>query len=315
MRDDLGRTITYLRLSVTDRCNCRCLYCMPADGVPMLSHRDILSFEELRDIVAAAATLGVRKVRLTGGEPLVRRGIVELVRMVAAVPGIDEVDMTTNACLLAPIAAGLRAAGLTRLNISLDTLDPERYRQITRTGTLDDALAGLHAAEAAGFTDTKVNCVLIGGINDDDLRSMAELARTRPLTVRFIELMPMGECARWPRERFVSADEVLNQVPELQRIGDDGVSEVFSAPGWAGKVGLIRPITHRFCGSCDRIRVTSDGRLKPCLHSATEINLRGLSGQELIDTLAAGIASKPAGHTMGDGRASSAARDMNEIGG
>lgn len=161
MRDDYGRDIHYLRLSVTDRCNCRCIYCMPENGVPMLSHSDILSFEEMRDIVVAAAALGVRKVRLTGGEPLVRHGVVDLVRMVAAVPGIEEVDMTTNATLLAPMAADLRAAGLTRLNVSLDTLDAGRYESITRRGTLADALAGLEAAQAAGFTNTKINCVLI----------------------------------------------------------------------------------------------------------------------------------------------------------
>ena len=224
MRDEFGRDIRYLRLSVTDRCNCRCVYCMPENGVPMLSHADILSFEEMRDIVAAAASLGVRKVRLTGGEPLVRRGIVDLVGMIAAVPGIDEVDMTTNATLLAPVAASLRDAGLTRLNVSLDTLDAARYEAITRRGTLADALAGLAAAHDAGFANTKINCVLVGGVNDDELRPLAELARDRDLTVRFIELMRMGECAGWPKGRFISADEVLSAVPELVRAGGQGVS-------------------------------------------------------------------------------------------
>ena len=315
MRDEFGRDIRYLRLSVTDRCNCRCVYCMPDNGVPMLSHADILSFEEMRDIVAAAASLGVRKVRLTGGEPLVRRGIVDLVGMVAAVPGIDEVDMTTNATLLAPVAASLRGAGLTRLNVSLDTLNAARYKAITRRGTLADALAGLEAAYDAGFANTKINCVLIGGVNDDELRPLAELARDRDLTVRFIELMRMGECAGWPKGRFVSADEVLSAVPELVRAGGQGVSELYQAPGWKGSVGLIRPMTHRFCSSCDRIRVTADGRLKPCLHSAAEVNLRGLSGQDLVEAIRAGIAAKPRGHRMDNGRASDSLRAMNEIGG
>ena len=235
--------------------------------------------------------------------------------MVASVPGIDEVDMTTNATLLAPIAGNLRAAGLTRLNVSLDTLDAARYEAITRRGTLADALAGLEAAHAAGFTNTKVNCVLVGGVNDDELRPLAELARDRDLTVRFIELMRMGECAGWPKGRFVSADEVLSAVPELAPVGGQGVSELYHAPGWKGNVGLIRPMTHRFCGSCDRIRVTADGRLKPCLHSATEVNLRGLVGQELVDAMRAGIAAKPRGHRMDDGRASDSLRAMNEIGG
>ena len=315
MRDEIGRDIRYLRLSVTDRCNCRCVYCMPDNGVPMLSHADILSFEEMRDIVAAAASLGVRKVRLTGGEPLVRRGIVDLVGMVAAVPGIDEVDMTTNATLLAPVAASLRGAGLTRLNVSLDTLNAARYKAITRRGTLADALAGLEAAYDAGFANTKINCVLIGGVNDDELRPLAELARDRDLTVRFIELMRMGECAGWPKGRFISADEVLSAVPELVRAGGQGVSELYQAPGWKGSVGLIRPMTHRFCSSCDRIRVTADGRLKPCLHSAAEVNLRGLSGQDLVEAIRAGIAAKPRGHRMDNGRASDSLRAMNEIGG
>lgn len=315
MRDEFGRDIRYLRLSVTDRCNCRCVYCMPENGVPMLSHADILSFEEMRDIVAAAASLGVRKVRLTGGEPLVRRGIVDLVGMIAAVPGIDEVDMTTNATLLAPVAASLRDAGLTRLNVSLDTLDAARYEAITRRGTLADALAGLAAAHDAGFANTKINCVLVGGVNDDELRPLAELARDRDLTVRFIELMRMGECAGWPKGRFVSADEVLSAVPELVQVGGQGVSELYQAPGWKGSVGLIRPMTHRFCSSCDRIRVTADGRLKPCLHSAAEVNLRGLSGQDLVEAIRAGIAAKPRGHRMDNGRASDSLRAMNEIGG
>ena len=315
MRDEFGRDIRYLRLSVTDRCNCRCVYCMPDNGVPMLSHADILSFEEMRDIVAAAASLGVRKVRLTGGEPLVRRGIVDLVGMVAAVPGIDEVDMTTNATLLAPVAASLRGAGLTRLNVSLDTLNAARYKAITRRGTLADALAGLEAAYDAVFANTKINCVLIGGVNDDELRPLAELARDRDLTVRFIELMRMGECAGWPKGRFVSADEVLSAVPELVQVGGQGVSELYHAPGWKGSVGLIRPMTHRFCSSCDRIRVTADGRLKPCLHSAAEVNLRGLSGQDLVEAIRAGIAAKPRGHRMDNGRASDSLRAMNEIGG
>ena len=315
MRDEFGRDIRYLRLSVTDRSNCRCVYCMPENGVPMLSHADILSFEEMRDIVAAAASLGVRKVRLPGGEPLVRRGIVDLVGMVAAVPGIDEVDMTTNATLLAPVAASLRDAGLTRLNVSLDTLNAARYKAITRRGTLADALAGLEAAHDAGFANTKINCVLIGGVNDDELRPLAELARDRDLTVRFIELMRMGECAGWPKGRFVSADEVLSAVPELVRAGGHGVSELYQAPGWKGSVGLIRPMTHRFCSSCDRIRVTADGRLKPCLHSAAEVNLRGLSGQDLVEAIRAGIAAKPRGHRMDNGRASDSLRAMNEIGG
>lgn len=315
MRDAQGRRIDYLRLSVTDRCNCRCAYCMPADGVPMLSHDDVCSFEELARITEACCELGVTKVRLTGGEPLARRGLLGLVRMLREVPGVRELAMTTNATLLAPVASELRAAGLDRINVSLDSLRPERYAAITRGARLDDALAGLRAAHDAGFTGTKVNCVLMGGVNDDEVADIAVLAREKPVDVRFIELMPIGEAAGWPRARFVDASAVLGAVPELAPVGTDGVAELFSAPGWAGRVGLIRPMSHRFCAGCTRIRVTADGRLKPCLHSADEVSLRGLAGEALHEALLAGIALKPAHHDMDGAHASESARAMNEIGG
>lgn len=315
MLDGEGRLIEYLRLSVTDRCNCRCTYCMPAGGVPMLGHRDILSFEELTEVVTACAQLGVRKVRLTGGEPLVRRGLPELVRMIRAVPGVEELAMTTNATLLAPVAAELHHAGLDRLNVSLDTLDAARYAELTCGGSLEDALAGLAAARDAGFSRTKVNCVLMGGVNDADVPRLAELARTEPIDVRFIELMPMGPCAGWPKARFIPAETVLEAVPGLVPLRRDGVAELWHAPGWAGNVGLIRPMSHRFCDGCSRIRVTADGRLKPCLHSAAEIPLRGLHGEALLAELRRGIAAKPAYHHMDQDHASQSARDMNEIGG
>lgn len=315
MIDGEGRRIEYLRLSVTDRCNCRCAYCMPAGGVPMLGHADIMGFEELTAVVRAAAELGVRKVRLTGGEPLVRRGVVDLVRMVAAVPGIDEVAMTTNATLLAPVAGALREAGLARLNVSLDTLRADRYEEITRGGKLDDALAGLAAAREAGFSRTKVNCVLMGGVNDDELADVAGLARDEAVDVRFIELMPIGPAACWPHASFVPADAVLDALPGLELLGRDGVAELYRMPGWAGHVGLIRPMSHKFCDGCSRIRVTADGKLKPCLHSAAEIDLRGLDHEGLLAALKAGIVVKPKYHLMDTGRASDSARDMNEIGG
>ena len=321
MRDGFGRTIRYLRLSVTDKCNCRCVYCMPAGGVPRCRHEDLLSFEELVEVVRAATTLGVRKVRVTGGEPLARRGVVDLCQMVAAVPGVEELDMTTNATMLAPVAADLRAAGVTRLNVSLDTLDPERYRAVTRVGTLADALAGIRAAREAGFGSSidsplKINCVLMGGVNVDEVPRLVDMARRGPVEVRFIELMPMGECALWPRERFVSANVVLDACPELVRIGTGGVAELYRGPGFAGRVGLIRAVSHRFCSACDRIRVTADGRVKPCLHSAAEVSVRGLHGEGLERALARAILMKPAHHELAPGaRPSATPRDMNEIGG
>lgn len=316
MKDSLGRNISYLRLSVTDRCNCRCIYCMPEDGVSRCSHSDVLTFEEMAEMVEAAARLGVRKVRLTGGEPLVRRGIVELVRMVSDVEGIDEVAMTTNATLLAPVAAELREAGLSRLNISLDTLRPDRYREVSRIGELADALAGIEAAKAAGFSHLKINNVLMGGINDDEITDFVGLTKDHDVEVRFIELMPMGECASWPTERFVSGDLVLKKAPELQFIGNGGVAELYAVPGYAGRVGLIRAVSHRFCSGCDRIRITADGRLKPCLHSKTELRLRGLHGEELAAVIQEGIEAKPAHHNLNPGVSSSETpRSMFEIGG
>lgn len=316
MQDTLGRDITYMRLSVTDRCNCRCIYCMPEAGVAKRSHNDLLSFEELTDIVRAATELGVHKVRITGGEPLVRRGIETLVEMVAGVPGVDEVAMTTNATLLVDKAEALRAAGLTRLNISLDTLRSERYREISRVGSLEDALAGIEAARAAGFANTKINCVLMGGINSDELADFVELTKSEPYEARFIELMPMGECAGWPAERFISADAVLVAVPELEPCGTSGVAELYQVPGYVGRIGLIRAVSHKFCSHCDRIRVTADGKLKPCLHSEGEFDLRGLTGDELVSALKQGVLAKPAHHNLSPGVAASATpRDMNQIGG
>lgn len=317
MIDDTGRSITYLRLSVTDRCNCRCRYCMPADGVhDKVCHRDVMTYEEMTAVVAAAAELGVTKVRITGGEPLARLGVEELVAQVKAVPGIEEVAMTTNATLLAPKAEALAAAGLDRVNVSLDSLDPERYRAITRTGNLEDALAGIEAARAAGLGPVKVNAVLMGGVNEDDVVDLAHLARDGEVaSVRFIELMPIGEAARWPRGSFVAAESVLERLPELVPVGADGVSETYTAPGWAGTVGLIHPMSHRFCSGCNRIRVTADGMLKACLHSSRETPLRGLDHEGLVAVMAAEIAKKPERHLMDSRHASESLRAMNAIGG
>ncbi|MBE6990899.1 MAG: GTP 3',8-cyclase MoaA [Ruminococcaceae bacterium] len=314
MRDLTGRTVDYLRLSVTDLCNYRCIYCMGEEGVCKLPHREICSIEELTEMSRAAVACGVRKIRLTGGEPLVRWGILDLCRMLRDLPGLEELAMTTNGTLLPQMAGELKAAGVDRLNISLDTLDEARFRTITRRGELREALAGLAAAEAVGFTGTKVNAVLLGGVNDADIAPLAELARDRDLSVRFIELMPIGECADWPEERFRTADAVLQAVPALERIGQDGVAELYRAPGWRGTVGLIRPISCCFCAACDRIRITADGRLKPCLHSRQEISLRGLHGMELEETIRQGVAVKPLRHHLAAG-GSDSPRAMHEIGG
>ena len=315
MKDRYGRTIKYLRLSVTDLCNCRCVYCMGENGVPRLPHSAILSFEEIEEIVRAAVSLGVTKVRLTGGEPLVRRGIDELVRRLRGIEGVEELAMTTNGARLAEYAEALKEAGLDRLNVSLDTLDPEKFRRITRIGELRDTLDGLDAARRAGFEHIKLNTVLMGGVNDDEIAEIAALAKDGAFDVRFIELMPIGECTDWDRRRFLPAERVLEYLPKGERVPSDGVAELWCPAGFRGTVGLIRPLSHRFCADCDRIRVTADGCLKPCLHSAREIPLRGKHGEALVRTIAEGMQTKPREHHMADGHASESRRGMNRIGG
>ena len=314
MQDGCGRTIDYLRLSVTDRCNYRCQYCMPPEGVEKRLHSDILSIEELAEIAEAAVACGVKKIRLTGGEPLVRRGLLDLCRMLRAIPGVEELCLTTNGSLLPQLARPLRDAGVDRLNISLDTLRPGRFAAMTRLGTLQDVLDGIEAAEAAGFHDLKFDTVLIGAFNDDEIIDFVNLSRERPWEMRFIELMPMGPCAGWDKSCFLPAGTVLDRVPELEPIQAQGVARRYKLPGAKGTVGLISPVSRDFCGSCRRIRVTADGRLKGCLHSREEIPLRGLHGRELEDAIRQGILHKPERHHLTE-RKSDTPRNMNQIGG
>ena len=312
MQDRHARNITYLRLSVTDLCSLRCRYCMPPEGVPKRDHGDICSVEELVEIARAAADCGVRKVRLTGGEPLVRRGILDICRGVAAIPGVEELCLTTNGLALPQLAKPLREAGVDRLNVSLDTLRPDRFAYMTRTGRLETVLRGLEAAAEAGFTGTKLNVVLMRDFNGDEIPDFVDLARRYPLEVRFIELMPIGQGRN---ARFLPAEAVLDACPELVPAENSGVARRYRVPGGAGLVGLIEPMSHRFCASCDRIRVTADGRLKPCLHSDQEIPLRGLTGEALRQAIREGVAAKPERHRMAETGHSDAGRNMNQIGG
>ncbi len=314
MLDGCGRTIDYLRLSVTDLCNYRCRYCMPLEGVAKRDHRDMLSLEELAEIAEACVRCGVKKIRLTGGEPLVRRGIVELCRQLRAIPGLEELCLTTNGSLLPQLAAPLREAGLDRLNISLDTLRPDRFSEMTRLGSLSEVLSGIRAAENAGFRDLKFDTVLIGGFNDDEIGDFVNLTQEHPWEVRFIELMPMGPCAAWDKSCFLPGDTVLKRIPALQQIASKGVARRYRLPGAVGTVGLISPVNHDFCAQCRRIRVTADGKLKGCLHSREEINLRGLHGPALEDAIRQGILHKPERHHLTE-RRSDTPRNMNQIGG
>lgn len=303
-----------MRLSVTDLCNYRCIYCMSDSGVEKLSHSDILSIEELTDIARASYELGINKIRLTGGEPLIRRGIVELCRNIRDISPEIELSMTTNGSLLKSMAAQLKDAGLDRLNISLDTLDPDKFRYITRRGKLSDVLSGIRSAMQAGFESTKINVVLMGGINDGEIAELIELTRDYDICVRFIELMPMGVVSGWEPERFLSCSAVGAMLKESQQIYTDGVATVYRPTGHKGSVGLITPMSDRFCDRCNKIRVTADGRLKPCLHSDTEIPLRDLGYEELKAAIKSGILAKPMSHEL-DTNTSGTHRCMNEIGG
>ena len=314
MVDQFGRAVDYLRLSVTDLCNYRCRYCMPEDGVCKRSHSDILRVEECVEIVRAAAACGVTKVRLTGGEPLVRRGVLDICRGIAALPGVEELCLTTNGSLLPELAAPLREAGVSRLNVSLDTLRPDRFRSITRCGELSQVLDGIAAAQEAGFDGLKLNTVLINGFNDDEIGDFLALTADCPWEVRFIELMPMGPCAGWGGDRFLSCGEVPRRFPALEPLEKQGVARRYRLPGARGTVGLISPLSRAFCAQCSRIRVTADGMLKPCLHSREEIPLRGLRGAELEETIRRGIFQKPQEHHLTQ-RPSDTPRTMDQIGG
>ena len=317
MIDTYGRQITYLRLSVTELCNLRCRYCMPEDGVCKKRHEEMLTQEEMILAIRAAAALGIRKLRITGGEPLVKSNIVGLCRAAAAVDGIEEVCLTTNGTLLPKLAAPLREAGVRRLNISLDTLDAEKFRYITRIGNLEDALAGIEASLEAGFEKIKINSVLIGGFNDDEIPTLAALTQRYPVDVRFIELMPMYDSGDFGPDAFIPYTVVTDRLPDLSPLpADGGVAKLYRLPGARGNVGLISPVSAHFCADCNRIRLTADGKLKPCLHSSDEISLKGLDYDGMVETLRSAILSKPKWHgELSYTERSHAARNMNQIGG
>ena len=317
MIDKLGRDITYLRISLTDKCNLRCRYCMPEEGVCKRSHHEMMNEDEMITAVEVAASLGIHKIRLTGGEPLVKKNIVSICRRTAAVEGIREVCLTTNGVLLPQLAKPLKEAGVKRLNLSLDTLNEEKYAYITRIGKLETFKAGLNAALEAGFEKIKINAVLIGGFNDDEIVSMAELTKQYPLDMRFIELMPMYDSGDFGRDAYLPYSRVLEKLPEAVPVPKDGgVAKLYRLPGAKGNIGLISPVSAHFCGECNRLRLTADGKLKPCLHSADEYSIKGLNREEMKAVFEQAIWNKPAWHGDLDAvHRSQAGRNMNEIGG
>lgn len=317
MIDNYGRVIDYMRISVTELCNLRCRYCMPEDGIVKRAHDEMMTAEETIDAVKAAVSLGIKKIRITGGEPLVKRGIVKLCDAISAIEGVEELCITTNGTLLPKFGRELREAGVSRVNISLDTLDPDKYREITRVGELSEALAGIDAAFEAGFDNIKINNVLMGGFNDDEIEDFVKLTVDRPIEVRFIELMPIGGGMDFDRSGFISCQQVLSKVPELEPLEhSEGVAVLYRLPGAEGRVGLIRPISCEFCGDCNKIRLTSDGMLKPCLHSDAELCIKGLQLDEMTEVMKRAVLQKPEMRDALDAdNPSHAGRNMNSIGG
>ena len=316
MTDRFGRNISYLRISVTELCNLRCRYCMPEEGVCKKRHEEMLREDEMIQAVEAAASLGITKLRITGGEPLVKKNIVSICRRAAAVEGIREVCLTTNGILLPELAVPLKEAGVKRLNISLDTLDAEKYAYITRTGSLSQAVEGIRAAMDAGFEKVKLNTVLIGGFNEEEIVPLAELTLRYPIDLRFIEMMPMVEGGFGP-EAFLPNTRVLEVLPQLEeQPADGGVARLYRLPGALGRVGLISPVNAQFCAACNRIRLTADGKLKPCLHSAEEYSIKGLDREGMRSVMERAIYNKPAWHgELNAQNPSHAGRNMNQIGG
>ncbi len=327
--DAHGRKHDYMRISVTDRCNLRCVYCMGEEGIEQLPHKDILSYEEILEVVNAGAELGISKIRITGGEPLVRKDVVDLVRQIAAVKGISDLAMTTNGILLPRYAGALKKAGLKRVNISLDSLNPELYRSITRCGELQQALTGIESALQHDLKPVKLNIVLMKGINDREVLDFIRLTLEKELHTRFIEYMPIGDHDRSYRDHYLplsyvteTAEKAGLPLTPVPVPGGAGPAEAYVLPGGKGTVGLIHPISKHFCDTCNRLRLTTDGHLKACLYWQDEKPVRPVLGdKEALQTLIKeALSSKPVEHQMAsDGHCGSvipgAMRGMSKTGG
>ncbi len=326
MHDGFGRRIEYLRISVTDKCNLRCVYCMPEEGLPWLRREQILSYEEITQIVRMMAEMGLRKLRITGGEPLVRRDLPTLIRLLRAIPGIGDIALSTNAVLLAERAEALREAGVDRLNVSLDSLQPARIDAIARRP--DSAAAifrGLDAAERVGFAPLKINCVIMRGRNEDELLDFARISRERPWHIRFIEVMPTGENLEVSQHEYLPADEMLER---LRAIGalvpvpgpqGNGPATYYAYPGAPGTVGVITPMSHNYCDRCNRMRLTADGQLRPCLFGHLQTNLRDplRRGESLEPLIRETLRIKPERHWLvqGSDRGSGGLLALSQVGG
>ncbi len=324
--DQFHRAISYMRISVTDKCNLRCVYCMPEEGLPWIKNRDILTYDEIERLARAFAPLGLQKVRITGGEPLVRPHVDELVARLRAIEGIRDISLSTNGVLLAEQAAGLAQAGLNRVNISLDTLRPDRFREIARRDGLDKVMAGIDAAIAYNFLPIKINVVAMRGFNDDELLDLARLSVEREVHVRFIEVMPVEENLELEKEAHISADEILYRLLEIGEFQPvegptgNGPARYFQLPGAKGTVGVISPMSHNYCDTCNRVRLTAEGHLRLCLFGDNEIDLRtplrrGATLADLGDIFTAALKIKPERHYLGIGKTASAMRAFSQVGG
>jgi cyclic pyranopterin phosphate synthase len=323
LSDAFNRPINYLRISVTDRCNLRCVYCMPEEGVTLMPHSEILTYEEIYTVAKAAAELGISKVRLTGGEPLVRLGLTELVRMLAGIREIDDLSLTTNGLLLERFAAELKSAGLQRVNISLDTLKPERFKAITRGGSIDDVFKGMAAAKAIGLSPIKINTVVMAGVNDDELLDFARKTIDDDWNVRFIECMPFSKTEN--ESVFVPVSAMRKQLEKLgtlepshHKMGN-GPAQYYYFPGAKGTVGFITPVSEHFCFGCNRLRLTADGKLRLCLMHEDEIDLRQAlrnrrSVAEIKELIKQAVASKPLHHNLASGQVPRG-RPFSQVGG
>ncbi|MBU3154008.1 GTP 3',8-cyclase MoaA [Clostridium estertheticum] len=319
MRDSHGRNINYLRISVTDRCNLRCIYCMPEEGIKKLEHVDILRFGEILKIVKVAETLGINKVRYTGGEPLVMKDIDKLIYETSKLQGIEDIAITTNGILLGDMASDLKKAGLKRVNISLDTLDDVKFKSITRIGNLDKVMKSIDRCLTLGLKPVKINTVLMRGFNDTEFEDFLNLTREMPIEIRFIELMPIGEGIKIYDKSKISFMEILKNHPELTQIENEksSTAQMYKIKGAKGKIGFISPVSCKFCADCNKIRLTSTGTIKPCLHSKEEINLKQyLNNEEMLtNVLKQAMFDKPLEHHLDEEKISRSEKMMYQIGG
>ncbi|MCK5761938.1 MAG: GTP 3',8-cyclase MoaA [Candidatus Izimaplasma sp.] len=314
MKDAFKREIDYLRISVTDRCNLRCLYCMP-DGIEKKPHDDILRDEEIIKVVEESVKIGISKIRITGGEPLVRKGIYNLIKKISDIEGIKEVTITTNATLLIGNVKKLKEAGISRVNFSLDTLDDNKFKFITNSQVTLDYEALIEELIENKLLPIKINAVLLRGFNDNEIDDFINLADKYDLMIRLIELMPIGHLSFDYDKYYISKDEILESHRELLLHRKDSIAEYYKVEGKKGLIGFINPISHKFCASCNRIRLTADGHLKPCLHNNNEINIKNIDKDLVSAKLVEAIESKPISHTLDESIKNISNRPMNKIGG